>query len=115
MSSQLVPRSNYVTTSLSRGGSSDAQDIAERSATIAELAKVANHEVAQVGAHTIGTMAQLVKGSHDVTRLLETTSHSSPLFDDCRDKVLQVTGSNLITLANAAQQEIMRKASGYMR
>lgn len=115
MCSQLVSSSSYNTTSLSKADAYDVQDVAQRTAGITELAKVANHQVAQVGAHTVGTMAQLVKGSNEVTRQLLDSGHRSPLFDDAREKVLQVTGTNLITLANTAQQEILRKASSYMR
>lgn len=112
---QSAPRSNYVATSLSKASSYDVQDVAQQSAAVTELAKVANHQVAQVGAHAVGTMAQLVKGATDVSRQLADSGYRAPLFDDCREKVLQVTGTNLITLANTAQQEILRKASGYMR
>lgn len=115
MCSQLVSRSGYVPNALAKADAYAVQDVAQQTAAVSEITKVANHQVAQVGAHAVGTMAQLVQGSNDVSRQLTDSGHRSSLFDDCRDKVLQVTGTNLITLSNTAQQEILRKASSYMR
>jgi hypothetical protein len=82
---------------------------------VSEIAAVADHEVARVGAHTIGTMAELVQGAGNVRYKLLQDGHRSDLYDDAQSKILQVTGQNLITLTNTAQQEIVRDAAYHMR
>lgn len=115
MSTQLVARSSYTSTSLAKADTFDVQAVAEQSAKIAEITKVANHEVMQVGGHAIGTMAQLVQGAGDVRQKLLELGHRSEIFDDAQSKVLQVTGQNIITLANTAQKEILQQATKLMR
>lgn len=115
MSSELAPRSSYLTTGLGRAEVFQVQEVAARSRMISEITAVADHEVARVGAHTIGTMAELVQGAGDVRYKLLQGGHRSDLYDDAQSKILQVTGQNLITLANTAQQEIMHNAAYHMR
>lgn len=115
MSSQLAHRSGYVTTSLGKAEAYEVRDVAARSAMVAEITKIANHEVARVGAHTVGTMAELVQGAGNVRYKLLEGGHRSDIYDDAQSKILQVTGQNLITLANTAQQEILRQAASHMR
>ncbi len=114
MSSQLAPRSTYVSTSLGKAEVYEVQDMARSSAMVTEIAKIANHEVARVGAHAVGTMADLVQGATHVHHRLIEEGCRHPIFPDAQDKILQVTGQNIITLANTAQQEILRQAVSHM-
>ena len=115
MSSELAPRSSYLTTSLGRAEVYEVHEVAALSAMVTEIAKIANHEVARVGAHTVGTMADLVQGAGNARYKLLGGGHRSDIYDDAQSKILQVTGQNLITLANTAQQEILRQAASHMR
>lgn len=115
MSSELAPRSSYLTTGLGRAEVFEVQEVAARSRMVSEIAAVVDHEVARVGAHTIGTMAELVQGAGNVRYKLLEGGYRSDLYDDAQSKILQVTGQNLITLANTAQQEILRQAASHMR
>lgn len=115
MCSQIVSRSSFTATGLSKAGAYDVQEVAQRATEITEIAKVANHEVAQIGAHAVGTMAQLVQGAGNVQRQLMDSGHRSEVFDDAKSKILQVSGTNLITLANTAQKEVMNQAVKHMR
>lgn len=115
MNSQLAPRSSHVASSLGKAEVYEVQEVAQLSAMVTEITKVANYEVARVGAHAVGTMAELVQGAANVHRGLIGAGCRNPIFPDAQDKLLQVTGQNIITLANTAQQEILRQAASHMR
>jgi hypothetical protein len=115
MSNQMVPRSSYTTHSITKGSAIDIQDVAQHSAKATEIAKVANEEQAKIGAHAISTMAQLTSGAGQVRQQLTTSGYRSEIFDDAQNKVLQVTGQNLITMTNAAQKEVLQYAASRMR
>lgn len=115
MSTELVSRSSYTATSLTKASAYDVAEVAEQAAKVTEIAKVANAEVAQIGGHAVGTMAQLVQGAGQVRRQLMDSGHRSEIFDDAQSKILQVTGTNIITLANAAQKEVLQQAAKLMR
>jgi hypothetical protein len=115
MNSQLAPRSGHVASSLGKAEVYEVQEVAQRSAMVTEITKVANFEVARVGAHAVGTMADLVQGAGNVHRQLLDSGHRSDIYVDAQIKMLQVTGQNIITLANTAQQEILRQAASHMR
>lgn len=101
--------------SLTRADASAAQYFSQVTAGISSVAEHANNEVAKVGAHAVTTMAQLSEGAGAVQRRLTVSGHSSPVYDDAHNKILQVTGQNIITLANTAQQQILRQAASLMR
>lgn len=115
MCSQLAPRSTYVSTSLGKAEVYEVQEMARSSAMVTEIAKIANHEVARVGAHAVGTMADLVQGATNIDNRLIAGGCRHPIFPDAQSTILQITGQNLITLANTAQQEILRQAASHMR
>jgi len=115
MSGYSVSRSSLTAGSLTRTSALEVMDVADQAAKITAITKVANDEVAQVGAHAIGTMATLVTGAEGVRRQITYSGYGSPVFDDGQAKVLQVTAQNLITLANAAQKEILQQAAAAMR
>ena len=115
MSSQLAPRSSHITTSLTKSDTYDLQELAQQTAKITEVIKVANHEIAQIGAHAVSTTAQLVKDAGEARRQMMDSGHRSEIFDDAQSKTLQVTGTNIITLANTAQKEVLNQATKYMR
>ena len=115
MSTHLASRTPYNTTSLSKADVNDIERVAGRSAKITKITEVANHEVAVVGAYAVGTMAQLVATAEDTRRQLTASGYASDMYDDTQTKILQVTGTNIITLANTAQKEIIQQAAGYMR
>lgn len=115
MCSQLVSRSGYVVSALDKGVAYEVREAAQLSAMVTEITKVTNFEVARVGAHAVGTMAELVQGAGNVRRQLLESGHRSDIYDDAQSKILQVTGQNIITLANTAQQEILRQAASHMR
>lgn len=114
MSSELAPRSSYLTTGLGKAEVYEVQDMARSSAMVTEIAKIANHEVARVGAHAVGTMADLVQGATHVNHRLIKGGCRHPIFPEAQDKILQVTGQNIITMANTAQQQILRQAVTHM-
>jgi hypothetical protein len=111
----MVPRSSFAATEITLGSFYDVQEVANQSAKITEIAVVANHEVAKIGGHAIGTMAKLVDGANLVRRQLTMSGHSSEIYDDAQGKILQVTGQNIITLANTAQKEVLQQAAQLMR
>ena len=115
MSTQLVSQSPYAANSLTKADVYDVQQVAQKSAKITQIAQAVDHEVAQIGAHAVGTMAQLVQTAGDTQRRLTDSGHGSALYDDAQSKILQVTGTNLITLANTAQKEIVQQAAALMR
>jgi hypothetical protein len=115
MSKELVPRSPYAGAGLSKSSVHDVQAAAEHGSKVTEITKVTNHEIGHIGAHSIGTMAQLTVGAHEIQRRLIDAGLDSDLYDDAQTKILQVTGQNLITLANAAQKEIIQEAARLMR
>lgn len=115
MSSQLVSHSSYVAGTLSKADIYDVQYVAQQSAKVTEITKVANFEMARVGAHAIGTMAELVQGADSVRRQLLEAGHRSEIYVDSQDKVVQVTGHNMIKLTNAGQEEILKNAVYHMR
>jgi len=115
MSDYLVPRSSFTRGSLTRASSLEVMSVADLAAKITEITKVADYEVAQVGAHAIGTMANLVTGAENVRRQLTYSGYGNEIFNDAQSKMLQVTGQNLIILVNAAQQEILQQAALAMR
>jgi hypothetical protein len=71
--------------------------------------------MAKVAAHTIGTMAQLTNGANQVRRQLIDRGHPNEIYDDAQNKILQVTGQNMITMTNASQKEILQYAAALMR
>ena len=71
--------------------------------------------VRPVDEHAVVTMAGLVRTAGDVRKQLTSSGYGGELYDDAQSKVLQVTGTNLITLANTAQKEILRTAVDAMR
>lgn len=115
MSNQIVSRSSFSATSITKGSALDVRDVAEHSAKATEMAKVANEEVAKIGAHAISTMATLTSGAGQVRRQLMDSGYRSEIFDDAQNKILQVTGQNMITLTNAGQKEILQYAASLMR
>ena len=115
MCNQLVPRSSFATHSLTQVSAIDVRDAAEHSGKATEIAKAANEEMARVAAHSIGTMAQLTNGASQVRRQLMDPGNPNALYDDAQNKLLQVTGQNLITMTNAAQKEILQYAAAMMR
>lgn len=115
MSTQLASRSSHSATSLTKADTFEVQEMAQQSAKVTEIVKVANHEIAQIGAHAVSTTAQLVKDTGEVRRQLMDSGHRSEIFDDAHEKTLQVTGTNLITLANTAQKEVLNQAAKYLR
>ena len=60
-------------------------------------------------------MAVLSKGAAIVRHQLTYSGYGSEIFNDAESKLVQVTGHNLIALANAAQQEIVHQAMSSMR
>ena len=115
MSTQMVSGSRYSANSLSKADAYDVQQVAQQSAKITQITQVANHEVARVGAHAVGTMAQLVQTAEDTRWRLTCSGNARELYDDAQGKILQVTGTNLITLANTAQKEILQQSARLMR
>lgn len=114
MSSELAPLSSYLARSLGKVETFELQEVAARSALLTEMTKIANHEVARIGAHTVGTMANLVQDAGNVRNTLLERGHRSDIFDDAQSKILQVTGQNLITMANTTQQQIVRQVISHM-
>jgi hypothetical protein len=115
MSTYSISKSRYTATSLNRSDTDIVRSVADHAVKATEVTKVANHEIAQVGAHAIGTMATLVSGANGVQRQLVDSGIRNPVYDDAQAKVLEVTGHNLITMANAAQKEIIQSAAKAMR
>jgi hypothetical protein len=115
MSTELVSRSSYTSSSLTKADAYDVRDAAFHSAKATELTKVANEEIAKIGAHTIGTMANLTSGAGQVRRQLMDSGHRSEVYDDAQNKILQVTGQNMITMANAGQKEVLQYTASRMR
>ena len=115
MGDQIYTPSRYVGHGLTKAGQFDVQQIAAEATKIKEITKVANHEIAQIGAHAVGAMAEVTRVASDVQRRLTMNGHRSEVFDDANNKILQVTGQNLITTANTAQKEILQQAARLMR
>ncbi len=111
----MVTRSDYTTTDLTKAGQVDVQRIALDAARVTEIAKVANSEIAKVGADAVSAMADVTRAATDVQRRLTMDGHSNEVFDDATSKALQVTGQNLITTANTAQKVILAQAARLMR
>jgi hypothetical protein len=114
MSNDLVPRTNFTSTSLTRGRQREVLSLADQVAKTAEITKVANCEVAHVGLHALGTMASMVVGTNDIQHRLTNSGNQSDLFDDALQKILQTTGQNIHTITNMAQQEILKEAMAAM-
>jgi hypothetical protein len=100
---------------LTKADTYDIQQMVQRGAKVTEVAKAANHEVAQVGTHAVNTMANVVREAGQTRNQLTASGHRSDIYDDAQSKIVQVTGQNLITLANTAQKEIMQEAARMMR
>lgn len=115
MSNQMVPRSSFTAHAITQGSAIDIQDVAQHSAKAAEIAKVVTEEQAKIGAHAISTMAQLTGGAGQVRQQLMASGYRSEIFDDAQNKVLQVTGQNIITMTNAAQKEALQYAASLIR
>ena len=115
MPDYLVSRSSFTPGSLTRSSAHEVMNVADQAAKVTEIAKAAEYEVAQIGAHAIGTMATLVTGAENVRRQLTYSGYSSPLYDDGQAKMLQVTSHHVIALANAAQSEVVNLAASAMR
>ncbi len=104
-----------MSTSLTKADTYDVQQVAQQTVKITEVTQAANREVAQVGIHAVNTMANVVKEAGQTRLKLTDSGHRSDIYDDAQSKIVQVTGQNLITLANTAQKEIMQEAARMMR
>lgn len=104
-----------MSTYLTKADHYDVQQVIQQAAKITEVTKAANQEVAQVGTHAVNTMANVVRQAGQTRAQLMDSGHRSEIYDDAQSKIVQVTGQNLITLANTAQKEIMQEAARMMR
>lgn len=98
--------SSYSVSTLDKDVAPLVVQVAQQSALVAEAVKAANDEMAVVGAHASIKMAQLTQACTTTRNLLTTNGARTEVFSDFQDKVLQVTGQNMIALANTAQKEM---------
>jgi hypothetical protein len=111
----MVSRSGFSASAITQGSAIDIKDVAEHSAKATEITKVANEELVKIGAHAISSMANLTSGAAQVRQHLLGYGYRNEIYDDAQNKVLQVTGQNMITLTNAGQKEILQYAASLMR
>lgn len=102
--------SDYSVTKLDNDVSHLIAQVSLQSSMVAEAVKVANDEMAIVGAHAAVKMAQLTQACNTTRNLLTSNGARSEVFADFQDKVLQVTGQNMLALANTAQKEMVVQA-----
>jgi hypothetical protein len=77
-------------------------------------AEVVN-EVARMGAHATQVVAGLTHGADTIRMRLLEDGVRSQIFDDAREKILQVTAQNIIGFTAAAQKVVMAKGAEAMR
>lgn len=110
-SSYLPARTSpYTVSTLSNDVAPLVSQLAVQSAATAEVVKVVNDEMAIVGAHAAVKMAQLTQACDATRYLLSVNGGRADLFADFQEKILQITGQNILTLANTAQKEMTTQA-----
>ena len=58
MCADLVPRSSYPASSITKASAYDVQLVAEHAAKVTTITQVANQEIAAIGSHAVAAMAQ---------------------------------------------------------
>jgi hypothetical protein len=115
MSTDLVSRSSFTATGITKADSYDVQQVATQGAKVTVITDLASREIAQIGAQVIMAMAQLTQGAESTRRQLLESGVRNDVYDDAHSKVLQVTGQNLITLGNTGQKAVAQAAASMMR
>jgi len=115
MCADLVPRSSYPASSITKASAYDVQLVAEHAAKVTTITQVANQEIAAIGSHAVAAMAQVVQGAEQTRYRLTVSGGNREVYEDAQSKILQVTGTNIITIANTAQKEVLQQAAAYMR
>lgn len=100
---------------ITKADSFDIEQAGRHAAKTVAIAKVAAVEIAKVGGHAIVVTADLAAGGVNVTNRLLEQGVRSAVFNDARDKIVQVTATNVMSVMATAQKEIAVTAASLMR
>ena len=115
MPNQIVRRSNFTVDALSVRKAQEVMIFAEDAAEMTEITNAAGYEMAQIAIYAANAMSDTLIGIEGIHQRLVRNGYDNPIFEDMQAKVQMVTGSNLITMANVAQKEILQAAIAAMR
>lgn len=111
----IVPLSQYNAEGLSKNHADKVSEVGQYTGKIGEIAVVADYEIAKIAGHAVVTMAQLTQAVNALNKQLTDSGNQDDINNDFQEKILHVSGHNLITLTNVAQKEISQVAVQAMR
>lgn len=95
MCNDIVPRSQFRSTELTKEDAYDVIEVARQSGKITEIVRVAEEEMSSVTGNSIGTLADLTVRAANISRLLTDKGYRSGIFDEGSLMLLQVTKQNI--------------------
>jgi hypothetical protein len=100
--------SRYTQTDLNKGAQYDLLEVAELTGYNRELTKIAFDEITAIGAYGALKSAQFTQACGTLSLNLAESGHRTEVFKNTIDNLQQVTDQNLVTMANLAQQSVLK-------
>ena len=116
MSTELVPRSKFEVTALTRDEALEIIGVGQTVGTFTEIDGITKGELGKVSAQAAATLAEILVGMTNLTEHLNAQGTIREKWDESMDMLFTVSRQNILTLTHETQQaQVQVAASSYHR